>query len=226
MSELCARRFPPWNGACPFQSGKNVCLVLIWIESLFHSIRLHMCLHMAMWACGFLFEPMSYNPLLSLILMPSLFKTNLMEAPSRWLIYLLICVSHPHFASLFFWYTQIDFFTLHDSNCRHFSKYLYVFFFFFVWAGPKKPRSRNYLGFAMVSSFPTQLEKASSLRVTGIQELNIYNCLNARLQKKVRALVHCLPGTQKLSSLWMLPSQCYPTQISLTLIGSLTAMDA
>lgn len=136
---------------------------------------------MAMWACGFLFEPMSYNPLLSLILMPSLFKTNLMEAPSRWLIYLLICVSHPHFASLFFWYTQIDLFTLHDSNCRHFSKYLYVFF---VWAGPKKPRSRNYLGFAMVSSFPTQLEKASSLRVTGIQELNIYNCLNARLQKK------------------------------------------
>lgn len=86
-----------------------------------------MCLHMAMWACGFLFEPMSYNPLLSLILMPSLFKTNLMEAPSRWLIYLLICVSHPHFASFFFWYTQIDLFTLHDSNCRHFSKYIYGF---------------------------------------------------------------------------------------------------
>lgn len=143
VSELCARHFPLWNGACPFQSGKNVCLVLIWIESLFHSIRLHMCLHMVMWACGFLFEPMSYNPLLSLILMPSLFKTNLMEAPSRWLIYLLICVCHPHFASLFFWYTQIDLFTLHDSNHRHFSKSLYVFF---VWAGPKKPRSRSYLG--------------------------------------------------------------------------------
>lgn len=44
---------------------------------------------------------------------------------------------------------------------------------------------------------------------------------------KVRALVHCLPGTQKpIFSLDVLPSQCYPTQISLTLIGSVTVMDA
>lgn len=183
LCRSCVPGVPLWNGACPFQGGKNVCLVLIWIGPLFHSIRLHMCLHMAMWACGFLVEPMSYNPLMSLILMPSLFKTNLMEAPSRWLIYLLICICHPHVASLFFYYTQIDLFTLNASNRRHFSKYLY---FFIVWAGPKKLRSSSYLGFAMVSSFLTQLEKANSLCVTrysGIKYFS-YNCLSALLQSQ------------------------------------------